>query len=153
MNEEVSGRPAYREPKLIGLVAAGGTVGTLIRAALSSAFPAGDASFLWTIFLINVAGAFLLAFLTGMLPALSPSPARQRGIKLLFGTGLLGGFTTYSTFAIDVTHLAGLGQLETAALAILYAGGTVILGAVSAFAGLLLARRVTADRTRGGENA
>jgi CrcB protein len=74
-------------------VAVGGALGAVARWGLGEAF--GEASgFPWTTFGINVAGSFVLA----LLPAVA-AVRRHRVLALGLGPGLLGGFTTLSTYA------------------------------------------------------
>ncbi len=92
-------------------VALGGAVGACGRYALSTAFPDAGAGFPWTTFAINVGGAFLLA----LLPAFS---AVRRHVHLppLLGTGVLGGFTTLSTYSEQTRALLASGHVATATL-------------------------------------
>ena len=63
-----------------------------------------------------------------------------RNIRLALGTGLLGGYTTYSTFAVEVLGLGGAGH---GVLAGVYALGSLAVGAAAAWAGIALARTFT----------
>ncbi|NHN54780.1 CrcB family protein [Calidifontibacter sp. DB0510] len=128
-----SSRGVHQDPALLGLVFVGGCAGTAIRAALEDAAPA-HGGWPWATFLINLVGAFLLAALLEVLGR-GPDVGIRRRIRLGVGTGLLGGFTTYSTFAVEIT---GLGV----ASAIGYAVATVCLGVLAAAAGALFARRL-----------
>lgn len=78
---------------------------------------------------INVVGGFLLGIVTGLVVRRGDTP-RARAARQFFGTGVLGGFTTYSTFALQ----AASGASVWLALA------TVVLGAVAALLGLRLVR-------------
>jgi fluoride exporter len=75
-------------------VAAGGAAGALARWGLSEAFPDPVDGFPWTIFGINVLGCLVLA----LLPAFA-AVRRHQLLPPLLGTGVLGGFTTLSTYA------------------------------------------------------
>jgi len=114
------------------LVFAGGAVGTAVRYALTVAFP--TAGGLPVIFAINVTGAFLLGVLSERVR--QPGHAwRAQKLSLFLGTGALGGFTTYGTFAADAE-----GLLDTARFpeGIAYGLATVVIGIGAAFAGMLL---------------
>ncbi len=91
-------------------VAVGGAVGALLRWGLSAAFPDPVAGFPWTTFSINVVGSFLLA----LLPA---SVAVRRRVLLppLLGAGVLGGFTTLSTYSEQARALVDHGRPVLAA--------------------------------------
>lgn len=86
----------------------------------------------------NLAGAFVLGTLVAALARRGPDEGLRRATRLLLGTGFLGGFTTYSSLAVETDALLRGGQ---AALGLTYALGTVVLGALAAAAGILLAAR------------
>ena len=108
------------------LVALGGTAGTAARLALGLTIV--DAGVL-PVLVANVVGAFLIGFLTARLP-------KSTEMRLLLGTGALGGFTTYSAF---MTGTAGL-WADAPLLAVVYAVGSVALGLTAAALGLWLGR-------------
>jgi len=114
----------------LGLVFLGGTVGTALREVLLLLDP-GDIAIT---FAINVTGALLLGALLETLLGRGPDAGRRRGIRLLVGTGVLGGFTTYSALATDTGLLLADGSVGAA---LLYAGGTLILGAVATWLGII----------------
>ncbi len=92
-------------PSMLGVVALGGAVGALLRYGLSEAFPDPAGGFPWTIFAVNVVGCFLLA----LLPAF-PAVRRRAHLPPLLGTGVLGGFTTLSTYAEQSRALVHAGH-------------------------------------------
>ena len=97
-------------------VSVGGALGALLRYSLTLAEP-DDGGFPWTTFTINLVGAFLLALL--------PASARVRRHPLLpplLGTGVLGGFTTLSTWSEQTRALVADGAVVTAAA---YVAGTL----------------------------
>ncbi len=120
---------------LIGL---GGMIGTAARASLELAFPAPDGGWPWTTFWINLAGSALLGALLEWL-ALGDDQGWRRSMRLGVGTGLIGGFTTYSTFSLET---ASLFQAGHGGLALGYALSSVILGVAAAAGGILLMRRI-----------
>jgi CrcB protein len=79
-------------------VAAGGAVGAGLRAVLSWLVPAGTWD--WPVLCANLTGSLALGVLLGYLAALGPDVARRRAVRLTVGTGLLGGYTTYSALAL-----------------------------------------------------
>lgn len=129
------------------VVVAGGTVGTAAREALSLAVPPA-AGVAWVIMAINVVGAFALGWL---LDGLALRAASGRGslavVRLLLGTGFMGGFTTYSTLSLVTSQLFDDGRMLTA---IAYALGTVLLGLVGAWLGMRVARAI---HTRAGHRS
>lgn len=83
-------------------VAVGGAVGAVLRWSLGEVLPDG-AGFPWTTLSINVLGCFAL----GLLPLLR---GRDHRVTLLLGPGLLGGFTTVSTYAQQARDLMADGE-------------------------------------------
>lgn len=126
-------RPVHLTWRYVGLVAIGGTVGTALRALLTIAIPP-QGQFPVAIFGINVLGAFLLGALLESLARRGPDMGGRRALRLLLGTGVLGGFTTYSALATDAMLLVG----DSVGTALLYALGTIVLGAVATWAGIAL---------------
>ncbi|WP_367947923.1 CrcB family protein [Rathayibacter sp. VKM Ac-2858] len=132
-----SAPPLHLRPSAILLVAAGGAVGTAARYGTALALPPLGAVPVATI-VVNLVGAFLLGLLLAGLARRGPDAGRRRTLRLLLGTGVLGGFTTYSTFSLDTAALLEGGRW---AEVLLYAGGTLVLGTLAAALGVLLAGR------------
>jgi CrcB protein len=116
------------------LICLGGAVGTGARyltalwasSAFGPAFPAGT-------LIVNVVGSFLLGFLMGLAPLFSAN------VRLMLTTGVMGGFTTYSTFNYETTNYFREGAWLMGATNI----ATTLLGCLAAgLAGLALARLV-----------
>lgn len=135
-------RPAHLRPGLLAVVLAGGTLGTAAREGLSLAFPA-TGGVAWVIVGINVLGAFLLGLLLEALARRGPDAGRRRLLRLGLGTGVLGGFTTYSTFAVATAGLLGAGR---PLLALAYVAATLLLGAVASLAGIMTGAALTRRR-------
>ena len=114
------------------LVLLGGALGTLGRHGVAQWWAVPSASWPWPTFVVNIAGSLVL----GMVVARVTRPDDPR--RLFVGTGLLGGFTTYSAFAVETDQLF---RDDRFTLALLYPTVTVALGVVAAVAGMLLARR------------
>ncbi|OII09184.1 hypothetical protein BIU96_04105 [Curtobacterium sp. MCBA15_008] len=128
----------------LGIVALGGAAGTALRDVISSLLPA-DNGVTWAIFWINIAGAFLLGLLLEALAHRGPDEGRRRTLRLLLGTGVLGGFTTYSTLATTTASLLLHGHALTGAG---YALLTVLSGAAATAAGLLAAALIRPREVR-----
>ena len=131
-------RPAHLDVTLLALVWAGGALGTLIRYVVEAAIPPAAGGFPSATFLINITGSFALGFLLEFLARRGPDSGRRRRIRLTLGTGVLGGYTTYSTFAVEVTQLT---QGASHLVGPVYALASVVLGPLAAAAGFLVARR------------
>ncbi|MBX0299122.1 CrcB family protein [Cryobacterium sp. 1639] len=136
-------RPVHLRWPYLALVFAGGTVGTALRELLAISVPpvAGVAV---VIVGINVVGAFLLGLLLETLAGLGADEGRRRQLRLFLGTGLLGGFTTYSALATDTGLLLADDRLGTA---VLYALGTVVVGALASWAGIAAGAALHRRRT------
>lgn len=127
-----------RLPPPFALVAigVGGTVGSLLRFWVGYVLDGVEATLL-----VNLLGAGILGLLTGWVPW------QQRGslglvLQGFFAAGLLGGFTTYSTLAIDVLTLKG-------GFALAYASSTLVVGVGVAVIGLVLGRSLRRRRGEG----
>jgi CrcB protein len=111
----------------------GGAIGTAARLGLGLALPApsgaGIGAVPWATLLANVVGAFLIGVLAARLPG-------SHGVRVFLGTGVLGGFTTYSAFAVGTVTLWHVQPWLAAA----YAAGSVVLGIGAAALGLDLGR-------------
>ncbi len=106
------------------LVGIGGALGVLIRYLLTAATGAATL----TTVIINVSGSLLLGALLGFVD----SRPTLREVSLLLGVGLLGGYTTYSTFALEIFESLGEGHvLSAVGLGI----GTVASGIAAAAVG------------------
>lgn len=134
VDEDSSGSPlpVHLTPSAIALVFAGGSFGVLARASLDHLFPAGS-GFPTATFAVNLVGAVALAVLIEALAVRGADAGHRRALRLLLGTGLLGGFTTYSALAVQADALLRNGQ---AATALAYAAGTVALGLAASIAGI-----------------
>jgi CrcB protein len=86
---------------LLLAIAVGGVLGAEARYGLSVAMPYSGGAFPWATVVVNVAGCLLIGMLMAGLAQLRP----HRLVRPFLGTGLLGGFTTYSTFAVDAEAL------------------------------------------------
>ncbi|MFW6775026.1 CrcB family protein [Nocardioides sp. CPCC 205120] len=124
------------------VVLVGGATGTAARAAATLLAPTPHGGVPWAVGVVNVTGALLLGLLLGSLAG-RPETGRRRRTRLLLGTGVLGGFTTYSALAVDTVLLLDDRALAAAA----YAAGSLLLGLVAAGLGLLVGARLgRADR-------
>ena len=127
------------------LVFCGGTLGTLLRYLIDVA-PTRVAGFAFDIFIINVVGAFILAALVGYITGAGEPTRNQLKLRLFVGTGTMGGFTTYSTLAVETAHNIGDGRWANA---LVYSLGTLLVGALLSVAGLLAGRRAVRARRIG----
>jgi len=119
------------------LVFAGGSAGTASRLAVSLLLPQ-QGPLPVVILLVNLTGALALGWLLTALAARGPETTRRKKLRLLLGTGFMGGFTTYSALATDTMLLFTQGST---AIGLAYGLGTVLLGAFATWVGMLLGTR------------
>lgn len=113
----------------------GGAIGAALRYGASFALPgAGAAGWPWPTLFVNIVGGFLM----GMAAALGARSGLTEGWRLFLTVGVLGGFTTFSAFSLDMMTMVEGGRL---AAALLYAFASV--------AGALLALALGAWMVRG----
>jgi fluoride exporter len=130
--------PLHLRPRLVGLVALGGVAGTALRAGIGT-LESGAGGWPWATWTVDLSGAFLLGLLLEALARTGPDDGRRRDARLLLGTGALGGYTSYSTLALETVELLDAGDARTA---VLYAAGSVVLGLVAAGAGIAVGIRL-----------
>lgn len=120
------------------LVGAGGALGGLARWSLTQVVPEPAGTFPWTTFAINVVGSFLLGLLVVGVVGRRGAPV---WVRPALGTGLLGGFTTFSayTHAVDVLVTGG-----APGTALAYLLGSLVAGVVAAGAGVATGARLPA---------
>lgn len=130
---------------LLAPIAAGGALGSLARWGLTTALPHGGHSWPWATFLTNVSGCLLLGLLMAfVLGPWSSVPFWGRYLRPFLGVGVLGGYTTFSTYELETYVLGG----HTPALAMLYLLASVAAGIGGAWLGLTLGRVVVLDSGR-----
>ena len=126
----------YAPPMHLLLVMLGGSIGAGLRhlvgrAALALAGPGWP----WGTLAVNLVGGLAMGLLAGTLARTGGS----ENIRLLLGVGVLGGFTTFSAFSLEVANMIERGALAPAAL---YATLSVASAVLALFGGLALARSV-----------
>lgn len=135
--------PPYRRPAYVGVVVGGGAVGTEARFQLTDVVaPVMSAPAI--VFVINVVGSLLLGILLESLMLRGPDVGVRRMLRLLLGTGFIGGFTTYSTLALDAADYLDTGHWASG---IGYGLGSVIAGVLAAAVGVWIAVVVRGSRS------
>jgi CrcB protein len=131
--------PAPRRRRQWGVLAAislGGGLGSAARYTVSAAIPVEGGHFPWATFLINMTGCFALGLLMVFILDIWP-PTRY--VRPFLGVGFLGGYTTFSTFAVETRNLAGHGAWI---LADAYALNSLVGGLAAVWLGITLARLI-----------
>ncbi|MFE0454421.1 fluoride efflux transporter CrcB [Streptomyces sp. NPDC058914] len=125
---------------VVAVVAVGGGLGAVARYAASLWWPARTGGFPWTTFWVNVVGCAVIGlFLVLITEALTP----HRLVRPFFGTGVLGGFTTFSTYAVDLQQLFDAGRPGTA---LAYLAATPLAALTAVWLAATATRRVLLRR-------
>jgi CrcB protein len=135
-------RPHHLNPLLVLVVGAGGVVGTAGRYGLARWIPT-EAGLPVATLAANLLGAFLLGVLLELLVRAGRETPGRRVLRLGIGTGVMGGFTTFSSFALEVERLLQGGRVG---LALTYALVSVVVGFALCFAGVVLSSRRVGNR-------
>lgn len=115
-------------------VGVGGGLGALARYYIAGWIQPAGAQFNWGIFIVNITGGLLMGLIveaSALKLNLSPE------LRSFLTMGILGGYTTFSTFSLDSALLLQKGQYGLAAA---YMVGSVVLSIAALFAGLWIAR-------------
>lgn len=123
-------------------VALGGAVGASLRhGAGLAALRFGLGGWPWATFFVNLLGSFLMGLLIGWLAFRGETLAGGQNMRLLLATGLLGGFTTFSAFSLEIAQYI---QKDDWTRAIAYAGLSVVAGLALVLIGMMIMRKVLA---------
>jgi fluoride exporter len=123
-------------------VALGGALGASLRhGAGLAAVRFGLSGWPWATFFVNLLGSLLMGLLIGWLALKGESLGGGQGARLFLATGLLGGFTTFSAFSLEIAQYI---QKDDWARAIAYAGLSVVAGLALVLIGMMIMRKVLA---------
>jgi CrcB protein len=125
---------------VVGVVSAGGVLGALARYGLTVAVPPRPAGFPWATFAVNVTGCLAIGALVVLVTEALPA---HRLVRPFLGTGVLGGYTTFSTAMVDTVRLVDRGAPVTA---LLYLFGTLFAALLAVAVGAALVRRTILGR-------
>jgi CrcB protein len=124
----------------IMLVGGGGFVGANVRYWLGGFIQARlGSSFPWQTLIINVTGSLVIGFFLGLLAILNWNP----NWRLFFAIGVLGGYTTFSSFAYEAVQLVGQREYGWA---LFYIEGSALFTVFGAWLGLVFSRMVLGGR-------
>lgn len=116
---------------VLGAIAAGGVVGALGRYGLTEALPHQPGSFAWSTFAVNVTGCLLI----GVLMTVIGEVRVHRLARPFLGVGVLGGYTTFSAYVVDVQQALDAGA---ARIALAYAFATMVTALAATWLGSTL---------------
>lgn len=127
---------------VLGAISVGGVAGALARYGIAVAVPHAPTGFPVGTLIINVTGSLLIGALMVLLGQLDdPHPL----VRPFVGVGFLGGFTTFSTYAVDIQQLI-VGSEPVVAL--VYLASTLVLGLAAVAVGAVLTRAMLAGARR-----
>lgn len=131
---------AREQAEILAVIAAGGVLGACARYGATLIWPTSVGAFPWTTFWINVTGCaamgILMVLITDRVPA-------HPLVRPFLGTGVLGGYTTFSTATIDLQRLLDGGHAGTA---LLYVAGTLTAAVFASWATATLTRLIVLPR-------
>ncbi|GAA0434796.1 putative fluoride ion transporter CrcB [Acrocarpospora corrugata] len=120
---------------VLAAISAGGAIGALGRYGLSVALPHAPGGFPWSTFLVNVSGCLLI----GVLMVLVTEVWTVRLLRPFLGVGVLGGYTTFSTYVLDIQQAMDSGS---AGIALAYLAATLVAAVPAAWAGTAVTLRL-----------
>lgn len=124
--------------KSLILVMSGGAIGAAMRFGIARAMPVNADGWPWATFAANVLGGLAMGVLAAWVLRGDYS---AEPLRLFVGVGVLGGFTTFSAFSLEMAEMVQRGQVELAAG---YALASVLLALGAVFTGLAMAKAVWA---------
>lgn len=136
-------RPAAERWDVLLAIAVGGAAGASARYGLSLAFPYRPQGFPFATLLANVVGCVLIG---ALMAAITEATSPHRLLRPFFGIGVLGGFTTFSTYIVEVI---GAGASGNIVVALGYGLGTVLASLAAVVTGLVLTRALLRPRKAG----
>ncbi|AYC43433.1 fluoride efflux transporter CrcB [Streptomyces griseorubiginosus] len=125
---------------VVAVVALGGALGATARYALALHWPAHPGEFPWATFWTNVVGCAVIGV---FMVVITDVWAAHRLVRPFFGTGVLGGFTTFSTYAVDIQKLVDHGRPVTG---LAYLAATLLAALTAVWLASTAARRVLKRR-------
>ncbi|MFD7407885.1 fluoride efflux transporter CrcB [Streptomyces sp. NPDC059866] len=136
-------RRAWRaQVPVVAVVAVGGAIGATARYAASVWWPAQPGGFPWPTFWVNVIGCAVIGV---FMVIITDVRVAHRLVRPFVGTGVLGGFTTFSTYAVDIQQLVDAGHPRTA---LAYLAATVAAALAAVWLGATAIRRFLTWRQR-----
>jgi CrcB protein len=127
---------------VLGMISVGGALGALTRYGLAVAWPHRPDQFPWATFVTNVSGCLLIGVLMVLITEVWSA---HRLLRPFLGVGVLGGFTTFSTYTVDIQQLVAAGAARTG---LVYLAGTLAAALAAVYAGITLTRLATRTHPR-----
>jgi fluoride exporter len=130
------------EPMVLVMISLGGGLGSLLRYGIGVWWPPRAHEIPWSTFMINVMGCFAIGILMVLITEVWVA---HRLLRPFLGIGLLGGFTTFSTYSLEVRRLLESGAVVEA---LGYLGGTVVAALGAVVLGMSVTRWMTGTARR-----
>ncbi|MFJ7195757.1 MULTISPECIES: fluoride efflux transporter CrcB [unclassified Streptomyces] len=125
---------------VVAVVALGGAIGACARYGATLIWPTAPGGFPWTTLIVNVVGCAVIGVFMVVISEVWPA---HRLVRPFFGTGVLGGFTTFSTYAVDIQRLVDVGRVRAG---LGYLGLTLFAALAAVWSAVWATRRVLAWR-------
>lgn len=125
---------------VVAVVALGGAVGASARYGAALVWPTAPGGFPWTTLVVNAVGCAVIGV---FMVVISEAWTAHRLVRPFIGTGVLGGFTTFSTYAVDIQRLLDGGRLRAG---LGYLGLTLFAALAAVWSAVWATRRVLAWR-------
>ena len=136
---------ARHEATLALAVGAGGAIGGGARWLVSQAIADTPGAFPWSTFVENVTGCLLIGALMAVLLDATEGPLASPYTRGFLAVGVLGGYTTFSTFSVQIVGLLRVGH---GPVAIAYVLASALVGVLGAWSGLVGTQSVLSARRR-----
>ncbi|MFF1636142.1 fluoride efflux transporter CrcB [Streptomyces sp. NPDC058246] len=134
--------PWHGQGPVVAMVALGGALGATARYGAAQLWPGETGGFPWTTFWVNVIGCAVIGV---FMVLITDVWAAHRLVRPFFGTGVLGGFTTFSTYAVDIQKLVDGGHPGTG---LSYLAATLCAALAAVWLAVTAGRRALARRQR-----
>jgi len=122
---------------VLSVISVGGIFGACARHGLALAWPHRPGEFPWATLVTNVSGCLLIGVLMVLITEVWSA---HRLLRPFLGVGVLGGYTTFSTYAVDIQQMVAAGAARTA---LVYLTGTLAAALAAVYLGIILTRTVT----------
>ncbi|MEE4491435.1 fluoride efflux transporter CrcB [Streptomyces sp. BE230] len=136
----------HPQTAVVAVVALGGAVGASARYGAGLLWPTATGTFPWTTLVINVVGCAVIGV---FMVVITEAWTAHRLVRPFFGTGVLGGFTTFSTYAVDIERLVAGGRARTG---LVYLALTLLAALAAVWSAVWLTRRALKTARPGRES-
>ena len=133
-----------RGAQVVAVIAAGAMLGAAARHGVALSWPTAADALPWSTLIVNVTGCLLIGVLMVLIVE---ARTAHRLVRPFLGVGVLGGYTTFSTYAVDTTVLFAAGR---PAVAVAYLVGTALAALAAVQLGVVLTRAVAAVHPEAG---